>query len=39
MAKPIITYGLMVYGGTAKANLEMVEKAQRNILRAIFFKQ
>ena len=39
MAKPIITYALMVYGGTAKTNLEMIEKAQRRILRAIFYKK
>ena len=29
----------MVYGGTAKTNLEMIEKAQRRIPRVIFYKK
>ena len=29
----------MIYGGTAKINLEMIEKAQRRILRVIFYKK
>ena len=32
MAKPIKTQGLVVYGDTAKTNLEMVKKTQRRIL-------
>ena len=39
IAKPIIKYGLMNYGATAKTNLDPIEKAQRRILRAIFFKK
>ena len=36
-AKSIIMYGILVYGSAAKTNLEKIEKAQRRILRAIFF--
>ena len=39
MVKPIITYGLMIYGGTAKTNLEMIERAQRRILRVTFYEK
>ena len=30
---------MLVYGSAAKTNLEMLENAQRRIIRAIFFKQ
>ena len=32
-------YGILVYGSAAKTNLVKIEKAQRRILRAIFFMQ
>ena len=38
-ARSLISYGLLVYGSAAKTNLEMLESAQRRIIRAIFFKQ
>ena len=38
-AKSIIMYGILVYGSAAKTNLVKIEKAQRRILRAIFFMQ
>ena len=38
-ARSLISYGLLVYGSAAKTNLEMLENAQRRIIRAIFFKQ
>ena len=36
-AKSIILYGILVYCSAAKTNLVKIEKAQRRILRAIFF--
>ena len=38
-ARSLISYGLLFYGNVAKTNLEMLENAQRRIIRAIFFKQ
>ena len=38
-AKSKICYGLLIYGSAAKTNLLKIEKAQRRILRAIFFKK
>ena len=38
-AKSRICYGLLIYGSAAKTNLSKIEKAQRRILRAIFFKK
>ena len=38
-AKSRICYGLLIYGSAAKANLSKIEKTQRRILRAIFFKK
>ena len=38
-ARSLISYGLLVYGSAAKTNLEMLENAQRRIIRAIFFKR
>ena len=38
-ARSLISYGLLVYGSAAKTYLEMLENAQRRIIRAIFFKQ
>ena len=38
-ARSLISYGLLFYGSAAKTNLEMLENAQRRIIRAIFFKQ
>ena len=35
----VIRYGLLVYGSAAKTNLKKIEKAQRRILRAVFFKK
>ena len=37
-AKSIIFYGILTYGSAAKSNLYKIEKAQRRILRAIFFR-
>ena len=37
-AKPMITFGVMVYSGTTMTNLEIIEKAQRKILRVFFYK-
>ena len=37
-AKSIISYGILTYGSAAKSNLYKSEKAQRRILRAIFFR-
>ena len=37
--KLIITYGLMVYGGTARTSFDMLEKTQQRILRATFLKK
>ena len=37
--KSVICYGLLVYGIAAKTNLQKIERAQRRILRAIFFKK
>ena len=37
-AKSIISYGILTYGSAAKSNLYNIEKAQRRILRAIFFR-
>ena len=38
-ARSPFSYGLLVYGSAAENNLEMLENAQRRIIRAIFFKQ
>ena len=38
-AKSIISYGLLAYGGTTKTSLELIEKAQRRIFRAMYFKK
>ena len=38
LAKLIIAFGLMVYGGTPKTKLEMIEKFQRRILTVIAYK-
>ena len=38
-ARSLISYGLLVYGSLWQTNLEMLENAQRRIIRAIFFKQ
>ena len=35
----MVSYGLLVYVSAAKTNTEMLENAQRRIIRAIFFKQ
>ena len=35
----IISYGLLVYGSAGKTNIDLIEKAQRRILRAIFFNK
>ena len=37
-AKSIISYEILTYGSAAKNNLYIFEKAQRRILRAIFFR-
>ena len=39
LAKPVIAYGLMHYGATAKTDLDSTEKAQRRIVGAVFFKK
>ena len=36
-AKSIIVYGILLHGSAAKTNLAKIEKAERPILRAIFF--
>ena len=38
-AKSVITYGLLVYGNTSKQNLEKIDRVQRKIIRAIFFRK
>ena len=38
-AKCRVCYGLQIYGFAAKTNLSKIEKAQRRVLRAIFFKK
>ena len=38
-AKSVITYGLLVYRNTSKQNLEKIDRVQRKIIRAIFFKK
>ena len=38
-AKSIISYGLLAYGATTKASIEPIEKAQRRIFPAMFFKK
>ena len=38
-AKYRICYGLLIYGSVAKTNLSKIEKEQRRIFRAIFFKK
>ena len=38
-AKSRIRYGLLIYGSGAITNMSKSEKAQRRILRAIFFKK
>ena len=37
-AKSIISYGILTYGSAAKSNRYKIEKAQRRILQAIFFR-
>ena len=37
--KSVITYGLPIYGWSAKTNLDQIENVQRRILRALFFKK
>ena len=38
-ARSLISYGLLGYGSAGKTNLEMLQNAQRRIIRAIFHKQ
>ena len=38
-AESVICYGLLVYSSAAKTNLQKIERAQRRILRAIFFQK
>ena len=38
-AQSVITYGLINYGSTYKTNLEPIDKAQRRIFRAIFYRR
>ena len=38
-AKPLINYGIIAYGATAKTNLSEIEMAQRRIMRAFFFSR
>ena len=38
-ARSLISYGFLVYDSAAKTSLEMLENAQRRIIRAISFKQ
>ena len=38
-AKTVISYGILTYGGAAKANFDKFEKAERRILRPNFFKK
>ena len=38
-AKSVITYGLLVYVNTSKQNLEKIDRVQRKIIRAIFFRK
>ena len=38
-AKSVIIYGLLVYGNTSKQNLEKIDRVQRKIIRAIFFRK
>ena len=38
-ARSIISYGLLVYSSATKTNIDLIEKAQGRILRAIFFKK
>ena len=37
-AESVIRYGLLIYGSAAKTNLEKIERAQRRIWRAFFFR-
>ena len=39
LAQSVITYGLLVYGNTIKQNLEKIDKVQRKIDQAIFFRK
>ena len=39
IAKPVISYGLLVYGCTNKKRLTRIELCQRKILRAIFYRK
>ena len=38
-AKSVITYGLLVYGNTSKHNFKKIDRVQRKIIRAIFFRK
>ena len=38
-AKSVITYCPLVYGNTSKKNLEEIDRVQRKIIRAIFFRK
>ena len=38
-AKPVISYGLLVYGCTNKKRLTKMDMCQRKILRAIFYRK
>ena len=37
--KPVIQYGILVYGGTYKVHLNKVATMQRKLLRLMFFKR
>ena len=38
-AKSIITYGLLIYGRSAKRNSEQIDSVQKRLLRARFFRK
>ena len=38
-AHSVVTYGLINYGSTYKANLEHIDETQRRILRALFYRR